>query len=94
MSSKDYQLDLPVPIGGEDLPIPCDRLETRHPDAQIWIVRIGSRHVRRFGGSFRKCGVGCFAKHHAKPKYSTQLFWTANFATHYPEWVLSQGQCQ
>lgn len=28
----------------------CDRLETRHPDAQIWIVRIGSRHVRRFGG--------------------------------------------
>ncbi len=28
----------------------CDRLETSHPDAQIWIVRIGSRHVRRFGG--------------------------------------------
>jgi hypothetical protein len=27
-----------------------DRLETLHPDAQIWIVRIGSRHVRRFGG--------------------------------------------
>ena len=27
----------------------CDRLEARHPDAQIWIVRIGSRHVRRFG---------------------------------------------
>ncbi|AFY45310.1 hypothetical protein [Nostoc sp. PCC 7107] len=30
--------------------VACDRLETRHPDAQIWIVRIGSRHVRRFGG--------------------------------------------
>ena len=28
----------------------CDRLEARHPDAQIWIVRIGSRYVRRFGG--------------------------------------------
>jgi hypothetical protein len=28
----------------------CDRLEARYPDAQIWIVRIGSRHVRRFGG--------------------------------------------
>ncbi|MBD2131462.1 MULTISPECIES: hypothetical protein [unclassified Sphaerospermopsis] len=28
----------------------CDRLESRHPDAQIWIVRIGSRYVRRFGG--------------------------------------------
>lgn len=27
----------------------CDRLEAYHPDAQIWIVRIGSRHVRRFG---------------------------------------------
>ncbi len=27
----------------------CDRLETRHPDAQIWMVRIGSRYVRRFG---------------------------------------------
>ncbi|PAX53071.1 hypothetical protein [Brunnivagina elsteri] len=32
----------------------CDRLEARHPDAQIWIVRIGSRHVRRFGGRSRK----------------------------------------
>jgi hypothetical protein len=28
----------------------CDRLEVRHPDAQIWIVRVGYRHVRRFGG--------------------------------------------
>lgn len=28
----------------------CDRLEARHPDAQIWIVHIGSRHVRRFRG--------------------------------------------
>lgn len=25
----------------------CDRLEATHPDAQISIVRIGSRHVRR-----------------------------------------------
>ncbi|PSB18172.1 hypothetical protein C7B76_08690 [filamentous cyanobacterium CCP2] len=32
----------------------CDRLEAHHPDAQIWIVRIGSRHVRRFGGRSRK----------------------------------------
>jgi len=28
----------------------CNRLEARQPDAQIWIVRVGSRHVRRFGG--------------------------------------------
>ncbi len=32
----------------------CDRLEARHPHPQIWIVRIGSRHVRRFGGRTRK----------------------------------------
>lgn len=32
----------------------CDRLEARQPDAQIWIVRIGSRHVRRFGGRTRR----------------------------------------
>jgi hypothetical protein len=25
------------------------RLETRYPDAQIWLVRVGSRYVRRFG---------------------------------------------
>jgi len=32
----------------------CDRLEAHHPDAQIWIVRIGSRHVRRFGGRIKR----------------------------------------
>jgi hypothetical protein len=32
----------------------CDRLEARRPDAQIWIVRIGSRHVRRFGGRTKR----------------------------------------
>lgn len=32
----------------------CDRLEAHHPDPQIWIVRIGSRHVRRFGGRTRR----------------------------------------
>ena len=32
----------------------CDRLEARHPDAQIWMVRIGSRYVRRFGGRTKK----------------------------------------
>ncbi|HEY9825537.1 MAG TPA: hypothetical protein V6D19_08825 [Stenomitos sp.] len=34
--------------------VACDRLEARRPDAQIWIVRIGSRHVRRFGGRSRR----------------------------------------
>jgi hypothetical protein len=32
----------------------CDRLEARHPEAQIWIVRIGSRYVRRFGGRTKR----------------------------------------
>ncbi|MEG5141119.1 MULTISPECIES: hypothetical protein [unclassified Microcoleus] len=27
----------------------CDRLEVHHPDAQIWIVRIGFRYVCRSG---------------------------------------------
>jgi len=34
--------------------VACDRLETRQPDAQIWVVRIGSRHIRRFGGRTKK----------------------------------------
>ena len=32
----------------------CDRLEASHPEAQIWMVRIGSRHVRRFGGRIKR----------------------------------------
>jgi hypothetical protein len=34
--------------------VACDRLEARYPDAQVWIVRIGSRHVRRFGGRTKR----------------------------------------
>ena len=26
-----------------------DRLLARHPDAQVWITRVGSRYARRFG---------------------------------------------
>ncbi len=32
----------------------CDRLEARRPDAQIWMVPIGSRQVRRFGGRTKR----------------------------------------
>ncbi len=32
----------------------CDRLEARSPEAQIWMVRVGSRYVRRFGASTKK----------------------------------------
>lgn len=27
----------------------CDRLRAKYPDAQSWLVRIGSRHLHRFG---------------------------------------------
>ena len=30
-----------------------DRLLARYPQAQIWLVRIGSRYVRRFGARLR-----------------------------------------
>jgi hypothetical protein len=28
----------------------CHRLRERIPEAQIWLVRVGSRYVHRFGG--------------------------------------------
>ncbi len=28
----------------------CDKLNARLPDAQIWLVRVGSRYLHRFGG--------------------------------------------
>jgi hypothetical protein len=32
----------------------CNQLEASHPEAQIWMVRIGSRYVRRFGGRTKR----------------------------------------
>jgi hypothetical protein len=32
----------------------CDRLRARLPEAQIWMVRVGSRYVHRFGGRERR----------------------------------------
>jgi hypothetical protein len=32
----------------------CDRLRARVPEAQIWMVRVGSRYVHRFGGRDRR----------------------------------------
>ena len=32
----------------------CDRLRARLPEAQIWMVRVGSRYVHRFGGRDRR----------------------------------------
>jgi hypothetical protein len=32
----------------------CDKLDARIPDAQVWMVRVGSRYVHRFGGRERR----------------------------------------
>ncbi len=32
----------------------CDKLRARVPEAQIWMVRVGSHYVHRFGGSERR----------------------------------------
>lgn len=42
IESGDYEVD-----AEEDLA--SDRLFARHPDAQIWFRRVGSKSVRRFG---------------------------------------------
>ena len=47
LETGDFEID-PSEIAA------CDRLENRHPDAQIWIVRIGPRHVRRLGGRTKR----------------------------------------
>ena len=40
--SGDYDVD-------RDELVATDRLRARHPDAQIWLRRIGSRYTHRFG---------------------------------------------
>jgi hypothetical protein len=40
--SGDYEID-------RDELAATDRLRARHPDAQIWLRRIGSRYTHRFG---------------------------------------------
>jgi hypothetical protein len=32
----------------------CDKLRARVPEPQIWLVRVGSRYVHRFGGQERR----------------------------------------
>jgi hypothetical protein len=50
IESKAYE------IAGEELAA-CDRLRARIPEAQIWLVRAGSRFVHRFGGHGRRGGA-------------------------------------
>jgi len=32
----------------------CDKLRARLPEAQIWLVKVGSRYLHRFGGRDRR----------------------------------------
>jgi hypothetical protein len=41
VDSGDYDVDL-------DELAACDRLLARRPNAQVWLMRVGSRYVRRF----------------------------------------------
>lgn len=43
IESGSYEIDA-------DEKVACDRLNARIPDAQTWMVRVGSRYVHRFGG--------------------------------------------
>ncbi|HEX9941583.1 MAG TPA: hypothetical protein VGG03_06190 [Thermoanaerobaculia bacterium] len=43
IETGDYEID------GNEL-VACDRLSDRRPDAQIWLRRVGSDYVYRFGG--------------------------------------------
>lgn len=42
IDSQDFE------VGDNELDI-CHRLRDRQPEAQIWMVRIGSRYVHKFG---------------------------------------------
>ena len=47
IESGAYEMD-------EDELQACDRLSARVRDAQIWLVRVGSRYLHRFGGRERR----------------------------------------
>ena len=47
IDTGDYEIDTDELTAG-------DRLRARLPEAQIWMVRVGSRAVHRFGGRDRR----------------------------------------
>ena len=50
IETADYEID-------RDEIAASDRLLARHPDAQVWMRQIGSRHARRFGPRFKTTGL-------------------------------------
>ncbi len=47
IETGEYEIDTDELAAG-------DQLRARIPEAQIWIVRVGSRYVHRFGGRDRR----------------------------------------
>ena len=60
LPSEDTGKFAAIDIDSEEFEIDTDeltagnRLRARLPDAQIWMIRIGSRSVHRFGGRLRR----------------------------------------
>lgn len=50
IETADYEID-------RDEISASDRLLARHPDAQVWMIQIGSRYARRFGPRFKTTGL-------------------------------------
>lgn len=51
IETGDYEID-------RDELAACDRLHARHPDAQVWMRRVGSPYLYRFGGSSLRFSEG------------------------------------
>ena len=49
IESGAYEVDV-------DELVACDKLTARLPQAQIWMVKVGSRYMHRFGGRDRRTG--------------------------------------
>lgn len=50
IETADYEID-------RDEIAASDRLLSRHPDAQVWMRQVGSRHARRFGPRVKTTGL-------------------------------------
>lgn len=49
IETADYEID-------RDETAASDRLLARHPEAQVWMRQVGSRHARRFGPRLKPFG--------------------------------------
>lgn len=50
IDTGDYEIDI------DELDA-YDRLIARHPEAQIWVMQVGSRYARRFGPRYESVAI-------------------------------------